>query len=261
MSSFFMKLIAVMAMTIDHFARIVGQTGLMKLFPDLPLSTSYWIINAMKGIGRIAFPLFAFMIAEGVSKTRSTIKYIGRLALFAIISEPFFYYGFNIQNASVGGFLDSLQKLNLTNVFFTLTLGAIAIWIYQLLEQKKSKKLLFLFVPVLLMILLIGGYIGCDYGIAGIILIVALYIAKTKSQKSIVILVWSIGLYIISQGMGDWSQVWTFPILNCVCAALSSVLIWFYNGKRGKPVKWSFYIYYPAHILILACLSNIISGT
>lgn len=245
-------------MTIDHFANIIGQVGLMELFPNMTLSTSYTIINLMKSIGRLAFPLFAFMIAEGTIKTRSMPKYIGRLALFAIISEPIFYYAHNIQNASVAGFLESLSRLNLTNVFFTLTLGAVAIYIYQLLERKKSKKILLSFFPALLIILFVGGYIGCDYGIAGIILIVALFFAKTKPQKTIVIFIWSISLYIISQGMGNWSQVWTLPIMKCVCAILSCALIWAYNGKRGKPMKWIFYIYYPAHILVLACLSSII---
>lgn len=256
MTSFVLKIIAIISMTIDHFANIVGQSGLMELFPAMSMSTSYWIINIMGSIGRLAFPLFAFMITEGAVKTRSMPKYIGRLFLFAIISEPIFYYGHNVRNASVAGFLDELSRLNLTNVFFTLALGAIAIYIYQLLGKKKSKKLLLAFIPAFLVVLLIGGYIGCDYGIAGIILIVALFFARTKPQKTIVIVVWSIGLYIISQGMGNWSQVWDVPIMKCVCAILSSVLIWAYNGKRGKPMKWSFYIYYPAHILILACLSN-----
>lgn len=258
MTSFCLKIIAIITMTIDHLARIIGQTGLMTLFPEMSLSTSYLIIKMMQGIGRMAYPLFAFMIAEGTQKTHSMTKYIGRLALFAVISEPFFYYAFNMQNASVAGFLENLAHLNLTNVFFTLMLGAIAIYTYQLLKRKQSKKYLLLFIPILLTVLFIGGFIGCDYGIAGIILIVALYLAKSKPQKAIVIAAWSVGLYIISQGVGNWLQVWTYPIMNCVCAAMSCLLIWFYNGKRGMPLKWSFYIYYPAHLFTIACLSNLL---
>ena len=259
MTSFGLKIIAIIAMTIDHAARIIGQVGLMELFPDMPLSTSYSIIKIMEGFGRMAYPLFAFMIAEGAAKTRSMPKYIGRLALFAMISEPFFYYAFNMRSANAAEFLEGLLHINLTNVFFTLMLGAAAIYAYQLLERKQSKKAQFIFIPICLMIIFIGGYIGCDYGIAGIILIVALFFAKTKPQKAIVILVWSVGLYILGQGFGNWSQVWTYPILNCICAAASVILIWLYNGKRGKPLKWSFYIYYPAHLFVIACLSNVLT--
>lgn len=258
MTSFILKVIAILSMTVDHCARIIGQAGLMELFPDMPLITAYLLMNLMDAIGRLAFPLFAFMIAEGAVKTRSMPKYIGRLALFAVISEPVFYYVNNIQTASLADFLRHLSGFNLSNVFFTLALGAAAIYIYQLLDCQKSKKRLLFFIPALFMILFVGGYIRCDYGIAGILLIVALFLAKTKLQKTIVISIWSIGLYIVYRGMGDWSQAWTFPILNCICAMLSSAFIWSYNGKRGKPIKWFFYIYYPAHFLVLAFLRSII---
>lgn len=242
-------------MTIDHAAKIIGQSGLMALFPNMSLHTAYFIINLMEAIGRAAFPLFAFMISEGASKTHSMPKYIARLALFAIISEPFFYYAFNIQTATFRGFIDSLTRFHLTNVFFTLTLGVIAIYIYQKLGEKKSKKLILLFVPLFLTLIFIVGYIKCDYGIAGIILIVLLFITKTKLQKTVVICAWSLGLYIFGQafnGFGfDWTQVTVFSMVNCICAALSCLLVRFYNGKRGRPLKWIFYIYYPAHLFFL----------
>lgn len=262
MTSFSLKIIAIITMTVDHFAKILGQSGLLSIFPGMPLSTSYLIINLMEGIGRIAFPLFAFMIAEGASKTRSMPKYIGRLMLFAVISEPIFYYAFNIQNASIGGFWDSLSRLHLTNVFFTLALGAIAIYIYQILEKKSPKKKIFIFIPVSLFLILFAGYAKCDYGIAGIILIIAFYLAKNRIYKIAVIVVWALGLYIFGQafnGFGfNWSQVTSYSVIDCICAIIPGILIWFYNGKRGKALKWSFYIYYPAHLLIFACLSNVL---
>lgn len=257
MSSFLLKIIAIISMTVDHAAKIIGQTGLMELF-QISLSTSYHVKQIMEIFGRMAFPIFAFLIAEGARKTRSMPKYIGRLALFAVISEPIFYFGNNIRN-EVGliDFINHLLDLNFSNVFFTLMLGAGAIYAYQLLENK-PKKMRYWYIPILLFIVFVGGYIGCDYGMAGIILIVALYFTQKKPHKVAVILIWSVALYIISQGMGNWSQVWDVPIANCIFAALSAVLICLYNGKRGKPLKWTFYIYYPAHILVLTCLSNLI---
>lgn len=257
MTSFLLKIIAIVSMTFDHAAKIIGQTGLMELF-QISLSTSYHVKQIMEIFWRMAFPIFAFLIAEGTRKTRSMPKYIGRLALFAVISEPVFFWGNNIRNeVGFADFINHLLGLNFSNVFFTLTLGASAIYAYQLLENK-PKKMRYWYIPILLLIVLAGGYIGCDYGMAGIILIAALYFAQKRPQKAAVILIWSISLYIISQGMGNWSQVWDVPIANCIFAALSSVLICLYNGKRGKPVKWSFYIYYPIHILVLSCLSSII---
>lgn len=245
-------------MTIDHAAIILGQHGLMELF-HISLSASYRVIQIMEIFGRIAFPIFAFLIAEGARKTRSMPKYIGRLVLFSVISEPVFYFGNNIRN-EVGfmDFVNHLLGLNFSNVFFTLMLGASAIYAYQLLENK-PKKMRYWYIPILLFILFVGGYIGCDYGIAGILLIVALYFAQKKPHKAAVILIWSIALYIISQGMGNWSQVWNFPIAKCIFATLSSVLICLYNGKRGKMLKWLFYMYYPAHILVLSFLSSILT--
>jgi len=258
MSSFLLKIIAIISMTIDHAARIIGQHGLMELF-HISLSTSYRVIQIMGIFGRMAFPIFAFLIAEGTRKTRSMPKYIGRLALFAVISEPIFYFGNNIRNeVGLMDFINHLLGLNFSNVFFTLMLGASAIYAYQLLENK-PKKMRYWYIPILIFIVLVGGYIGCDYGVAGIILIVALYFAQKKPQKVAVILIWSIALYIISQGVGNWSQAWDIPIANCIFATLSSVLICLNNGKRGKPLKWLFYIYYPAHILVLSCLSSIIT--
>lgn len=253
MTSFSLKLFAVIAMTLDHIAKIIGQAGLMAAFPGLSMTASSDIMHLMDGIGRIAFPLYAFMIAEGAARTRSMPSYIGRLMLFAVISEPFFYFAFHRVELTWGGFLDNLSRWNLSNVFVTLTLGAVAVFCYQLLVQSSCKKRLLVFVPVCGLLAFVGQYVGCDYGAAGILLIAALYLAKTKQQKIAVILIWSLWLYIVSYGV----YVSAYNVMEGVCAALSGVLIWFYNGKRGRQVKWSFYIYYPAHLLVLILLGRL----
>lgn len=256
-TSFSIKLIAVIAMTIDHFAKIVGQTGIMSLFPSVSLKASYLMVNLMDVMGRMAFPLFAFMVAEGVQRTSSIRRYIGRLMLFALISEPFYYFAFNGQMASFSGFLESLSYFHLSNVFFTLCLGAIAAYACQTMEEKMPEKCLLTCIPVIAAFSLFGEYIGCDYGAMGIILIAMLYLSKTKISKITVIMLWSIGLYIVGQGMGNWSQDWTYPILNCLLSLFSCFLIGNYSGKRGLPVKWCFYIYYPVHLLLLILLEYI----
>lgn len=257
MTSFCLKIIAIITMTIHHISMSIGQGGLMTLFPNLSMHASFYIIAFMDGISRIAFPLFAFMVAEGSSKTHSMPKYIGRLALFAVISEPIYYFALTPLDRTVEGFIASLSRFNLTNVLFTLMLGAIAIYCYQFLERRKSQKASLLFVPILLLILLFSRYFNCNYGMEGVALIVALYLVKKKSHKMLVVILWSFVLYIFGQsGYGyNWSQVSGRNIAECLLAASSCIFICLYNGKRGRPVKRSFYIYYPAHLLILTLIS------
>lgn len=208
----------------------------------------------MHSIGRMAFPLFAFMIAEGATKTRCMPKYIGRLALFALISEPFFFFSHWRNSPTISGFFQNLLGHNLGNVFFTLALGAAAIYACQLLERKQMKHAQLLFIPILLTAALIGGFIGCDYGMAGILLIGLLFLAQTKSQKCMVTLIWIVCLYGFGQAYNPIGTI----LRDCLLASLSCAFIWFYNGKRGRPMKWIFYIYYPAHLLVLSLLGLVV---
>ncbi len=247
MTSFQIKLIAIIVMTIDHLENILGQTG---LFPNMPMSKSYDLVCLMHSIGRVAFPLFAFLLAEGAQKTRSMPKYIGRLALFALISEPFFYFSDWRNSPTFSGLLHNIITLNWGNVFFTLTLGAVAIYAYQILERKQVKCKYILFTLIGFLIMLSCGYLGTDYGMAGILLIILLFLAKNKKQKCAVILLWVVFLYGFGQAYNP-----IFSILrDCIFASLSCVFIWFYNGQRGRKLKWSFYIYYPLHLFVLTVI-------
>ena len=248
MTSFFIKLTAALAMTVDHTAASIGQ---LRLFPTLPLHTSYRLMNLMHGFGRLAFPLYAFLLAEGARKTRSMPRYIGRLFLFAVISEPFFYCALGLETPTIAGFWENVMGLNFGNVFFTLTIAACALYIYQILERKKVRNPKRAFLPVFLIAAFLSQYIGSDYGAWGVALIIALYFAETKPQKCAVLGVWSVLLYAAVWGAaGGWGDV----AVNCLFAASSCLLVWKYNGKRGKSCKWWFYAYYPAHLLLLALL-------
>lgn len=250
MTSFLLKTIAATAMTIDHIAGIIKQYGLISL--GMSKHTSYLLVNAMSTVGRIAFPLYAFMIAEGASKTRSMPNYIARLLLFGVISEPFFYFAFSPVDVTWAGFWENLSHGNLNNVYFTLALGASAIFLHQKLQGKQRW---LVFVPASLLFLFAAGYVGSDYGVMGVLLVIALYLAGTKRRKAAVILLWSAGLYLFGDG---FNGMWGDSLLNCLFASLSGVLIWFYNGRRGRNWKWGFYVYYPAHLLVLHCLAGMI---
>lgn len=263
MTSFALKLIAIITMTIDHFAGIVGQGGLVKLLPGVPLSVIHTLDAVMHCIGRMAFPLFAFMIAEGCRKTKNEKRYVGRLALFAVISEPFFYFSaaYN-REQGFSGLLESLIHLNFTNVFFTLTIAAGAVLLCRKLEQKRPETGGLLFVPVILAAGGIAQLVNTDYGMAGVVLIAALYFAAARPSQIFLVLLWSVCLYgfgTLMETAPSWQQIGYAWGLTAG-AALSCLFIWLYNGERGKKAKWIFYVYYPAHLFLLTMASCCLMG-
>lgn len=254
MTAFFIKILALVAMTLDHAAKIIGQRGLITLLSgDITdsawLRGTYYILTAMTVIGRIAFPLYAFLIVEGTKRTRSLPKYFFRLLVFGFISEPFFYAAFTAE-PSISGFLRSLSGLRLTNVFFTLALGALMIYCFELIEGKLSRYRLWLELAVFGLSMLIAGFIDCDYFYFGILLIGGLYFAQDRKQQSIVTVIWSLLLYALYNGS-----------FSCfITASLAVLPITLYNGERGRRMKWCFYIYYPAHLAILTLISASLSA-
>ena len=259
MTSFALKIIAIIAMTIDHFIFTVGQSGLIDFF-HMSMGTSYIIIEIMSVIGRMAFPLFAFMIAEGCHKTGNIRKYAGRLAIFALISEPFFYFANHYkQSVTFRDFLVNLSELHFENIFFTLAVSVTAIYIYQILKAKLPDKAKYLYLPLMLAAAYIAQYFDMDYGMWGVILIMALYVCNSSKGTVIVILLWSVCVYGIQGLIGtrlDWPQIRNV-LGQTAGAALSCLPVWFYNGNRGRKSKWFFYIYYPAHLLLYTIIGMI----
>ena len=217
----------------------------------MSMRTSYIIIEIMGIVGRMAFPLFAFMIAEGCRKTGNIRKYAGRLAIFALISEPFFYFANHYkQPVTFRDFLVNLSELHFENIFFTLAVSVTAIYIYQILKAKLPDKAKYLFLPLMLATAFIAQYFDMDYGMWGVILIIALYVCNSSKATVIVILLWSVCVYGIQGVIGtgfDWPQIRNV-LGQTVGAVLSCLPILFYNGNRGRKSKWFFYIYYPAHL-------------
>ncbi len=224
MSNFVLKLIALVCMIIDHYGATFGN------------------IILMRGIGRIAFPIYAFLIAEGCAKTRDLKKYVLRLLLFAFISEiPFDLLLYNTfftpdKNAILlNGFVILTPAYQ--NVFFTLALGALSTYFYKVfIETRKSIMIVGLFG-----VLFATLFIKSDYDIIGVLLILILYSIPQKIGKVIVILIFSLNTCL--------GQPW--PIYLVLLAPL---FIFLYNGKRGPNnafIRWGFYVAYPLHLLII----------
>ncbi len=157
-------------MLADHAAVVFGAA--------LPAGV-YW---AMRGVGRLAFPIFCFFIAEGFIRTRSRGQYALRLALFAVISEiPF-------DLVASGRVMD----LSSQNVYVTLLLGLLGLWGYDRLA-KRGMAALGLLVP--LGCALAGQWLGADYGAGGVLLIFVMHLcASNKAWQGVGVVLVMLGL-------------------------------------------------------------------
>ena len=211
LDNFALKMIAIITMTIDHIGYIFVPRG----------TTMY---TAFRGIGRIAFPIFCFLIVEGFHHTQSPVNYLIRLSLFALISEiPFDLAFFNIN-------FDWTHQ----NVFFTLAIGLACLFC---LEEAKTKRWFGIFLFVLFGL---AYLIRCDYGVGGVLLICMFYFTSEFKDRFWMQLILSGLIFLVFFGSNE------LPGLIAI------LLIGLYNGKRGfNKAQWFFYLYYPLHLLIL----------
>lgn len=239
-----LKLLAVIIMLIDH----TGAVFLTPLIYDLPDITTaqnvYTLMLVCRCIGRIAFPIFCFLLTEGARYTHSIPRYALRLFVFALISE----IPFNLaMNASVRHL--SLFNLEYQSVFFTLLLGLLAIWCMESIRRVVPWKV----VGVLLagcagiLFLALGNWLKTDYGGYGVFLILLFYYVPVKYRAVV----------------GACSALVFFPLeaFIAVFTALSAIPLALYNGTRGKLGKlgkYWFYAFYPVHLLILAIITFLV---
>ncbi len=224
MDGYRLKRIAIVTMFIDHMAAVLMPSN----------STAYWIC---RGIGRLAFPIFSFLLVEGFTYTKNVKKYLARLGIFALISEIPFDLAFSdglIRN----GFL--LHQ----NIFFTLFIGLAVIYFMSIIDKKYAKNI-FLNNLFDCLVVIAGCYaanlLAADYRFVGVLLITSFYIFRTNK------ILLTMAVLLVNILSGSKLQV---------LAVLSMLFIWLYNGKRGRQGnKYIFYIFYPAHIFLLYLVS------
>lgn len=245
LSSAVLKNIAVVTMLIDHIGaviviRLMIQKGLYGAMVDQEAYIAwvgqnrgmYGTYMAMRIIGRFAFPIYCFLLAEGFQKTRNVKRYLGRMLLFALISEVPFDLAFS----------GRLWNMQYQNVFFTLFIGLMVIAGLRLVDQRLAgpetwRKLAG--VGLYAVIIVAGSALALalktDYSFKGILAITVLYLFRSHRKAQI------------------WAGVIIFLLMDGMemIAALSFLLIWFYNGARGRQNKYFFYFFYPAHLLVL----------
>ena len=238
---FTLKMIAILAMAIDHIA-----------WSFIPTSSVPG--QVMHAIGRLTGPIMFFFIAEGYRHTRSVWKYLARLLLFTALSTlPFSFF-------ETGSF-----TFYSFGVIYTLALGLLAIVCYDRIQNR----ILSWSAIIILCILSIWG----DWAFFGVILCLLFHIFHTNFTGQLISAgVVTVSAFLLSfrnyvtsfafssismqRGTEEAMRLGIVSNLFVVGIVLPVILLRFYNGKSGeKPwSRWFFYIFYPAHLLLLGFL-------
>ena len=218
-----LKIIAVVSMLIDHYAAIL-----------LPHSSSLYL--PMRAIGRIAFPIFAFLVVEGARHTSDIKRYALRMLVFAIIAEIPFDFA-HIKNLSD---LKDFSFLNISsqNVFFTLFLGVLMLWALKYVSANPVLSPVAVFLPALL-----AHFFNSDYKACGIVVIFGFYIMGMAPLAGGLII-----SFVLAFGFESHIEAW---------GILAFIPILLYNGKRGHQIKYLFYGIYPVQYLLYGIMNLI----
>ena len=230
-----LKLIACITMAIDH----VGVV----FFPGQKI---------FRIIGRIAFPIFAFMVAEGCKYTKNRLRYFLTIFLLGAVFQVVYYVA---------------EKSLLMNIFITLSLSILIIYALDLvkesiIEEKSWQKIALSGCVLMLVVLgsvLICKKISINYGIWGVMLPVFASIFNFRKRESVKLnelskknfiylnlLIFTVGLVLLA--------VNTVKIQYYSLIAIPLLLL--YSGKRGKRnFKYFYYAFYPAHLVIIYAIA------
>lgn len=226
MSSFLLKIIACFTMLLCHIPFVYPQYSVPLMY-----------------IGKISFPLYAFLISEGYVHTRNFSKYLTRLIVFGVISQIPAYLLF------AGKSFNGLYL----NIFFTLALGLLGIRIYDKIKSKYISTLLIILLAV------IAELLKFDYGAFGVLMIVCFYVFKRNKLNMVLSQMFLMFILYMKK-----MSYYTFSLFNLqyilfqlLFSVISLAIILTYNGKKGKSsgkIKLMFYFFYPVHLIILDLL-------
>ncbi|WP_026512129.1 TraX family protein [Butyrivibrio sp. LC3010] len=260
LSSDRLKIFAVITMFIDHIGAgillFLVRSGYYPFGMDFDQSAALY--QYIRHIGRWSFPIYCFFIVEGLIHTRNVKKYMLRLGLFGIISEPCFDLAFRLKEDVFSPNIPYVLARNAeyimekSNVYFTLLIGLIVIWIMKYVEDnlfienplsplgKVPSKPLYLILYIAPVAA--GAYLAklmkTDYSYWGIILIAIFFVFRENRVLA------CIAGYIFFMNMS--TEAWSLPAFT--------MLAFLYNGKSGrlrKRFKLAFYAFYPVHLLFV----------
>jgi hypothetical protein len=239
-----LKLLAIASMLADHIGAI------------LPVPPPY--VYALRCAGRLAFPIFAFVLVEGCRHTRSLRAYALRLALFALVSEiPFnLLYSYHVFDPEG------------QNIFFTLLIGLLTIFAADSIDKRMGAAGAQSWLGLLKLAAMCAGALAAeamraDYGAFGIVIILVLHAyrdnrAGALARAAFVCVFVGAASWMLSAQADGLSAAEALPSAVEALAALAAVPLYFYNGKKGAPMKYFFYAFYPLHISALALAKAII---
>ena len=215
-----LKIIAMTSMVIDHLG-------------DMFFGGALW----MRMIGRIAMPIFAFCIAEGYSHTSDRKRYLMRMGLFALISEIPFDLAFS-----------GKPELGHQNIIFTFFLSIIALLLYDRITgsgKGNGKVKTVLGVLDVLAVTALSLILRADYTLFAVISVFLFYVFRKKD-------------HLVRAAIGVAFLALTRTVGYYCATGLSFIPLAMYNGKKGRGLKWLFYVFYPGHLLLLWLIKLII---
>lgn len=227
-NAFTLKLIAIFGMTLDHIGIVFGEQ--LSLFPKIMLYA----------LGGLTFPIMAYLLIEGYKHTSNFKRYALRLLLFAVLAQlPYMW---------------AMQTISL-NVLFTLLLGLLTIYLHDHMKNRSAFKFLFLILCLVSAIM--------DWSLLGVPMVLLYHIVKGKWQRLIIPILPTIALMLLQTALmffipevsaEDTLPSLAFAVIGC---SLTVPLLAKYNGHRGPSLKYLFYLYYPAHLVVLAVLRGL----
>lgn len=245
-----LKYLAAISMLLDHIGALF-----------LPYGSPLYL--ALRLAGRLAFPVFAWFVAEGCHRTGNGKNYLIRLGLFALVAEGPYLLVFH----DGGGW---------ASVLVTFFLAAGSMMLFERL--RRTLPLPTALLP-LLGAMVLAEFLGADYGFPGVLLVAGLYLLGENRRKKLLFLgLWCAFFYLVWQpaaGLLAWLPAGLLTprfgeIVSCyllrnlllqigytLAAYLSLPLLARYNGARGAGHRWFFYWFYPLHLLLLFLLSLI----
>jgi len=213
-----LKIIAIIGMTCNHIA-LTYEANL-----------SFAMICVLNALGGMTFPIMAYLLGEGYRYTTNVRKYAMRLLLFACIAELPFRL-----------FLDSGRG----NVLFTLFLGLLVLYTYENTARE-------VFCVVFMGLIVTSSFF--DWGGIGVLMIFFYYILRDKKKRVVIPCLVLITLFLFAS-IVDSLRTDNLRGLETIGFSLGCILmvplLFHYNGKKGKSMKYFFYMYYPLHIVVL----------
>jgi len=236
-SAFTLKLAAIVGMTACHVGVLMEGA--------LPFAAYL----ACLALGGLTFPIMAFLVDEGYRHTSNLKRYAARLALFALVAQV--PYGLFFEPLTLVTDAGPLVLPWTGNVLFTLLLGLGLVAGY---ERMRVRWLYWL--------LAAGGVAGSvllDWGVVGPVMVLMCHVLEGRRRQVLPAL-----LPVVASGLpaltgllgGDLAALPTL-LYEAVGGSAAIALLACYDGTRGRPLKWFFYWYYPAHIAVLGCLAAV----